>query len=129
MATVTATTTTPAGWARTALPWSWLASAALTGLLGYLLFAVSDHPEERTAGGLLLGVAVLGLVAVALTRRGAPNARRSSLAASAVAAVGGLTAALVAAGGPAGAGDLGLVGGVPLGCAVVTALLAVAVRP
>jgi hypothetical protein len=47
---VSATTTTPAGWARTALPWSWLASAALTGLLGYLLFAVSDHPEERTAG-------------------------------------------------------------------------------
>jgi hypothetical protein len=126
---VSATTTTPAGWARAALPWGWLVSATLTGLLGYLLFAVSDHPEERTAGGLLLGVAVLGLVAVALTRRSAPDARRSSLAASAVAAVGGLAAALVAAGGPAGAGDLGLVGGVPLGCAVVTALLALAVRP
>ncbi|WP_139263550.1 hypothetical protein [Geodermatophilus africanus] len=48
---MSATTTTPAGWARTALPWGWLASAALTGLLGYLLFAVSDHPEERTARG------------------------------------------------------------------------------
>ena len=123
---MSATTTTPAGWARTALPWSWVVSAALTGLLGHPLFAVSDHPEERTAGGLLLGVAVLGLVAVALTRRSAPNARRSSLPASAVAALGGLAAALVAAGGPAG--DLGLVGGAPLGCAVVTALLALAVR-
>jgi hypothetical protein len=126
---MTATTTTPGGWARTALPWGWLASAAVTGLLGYLLFAVSDHPEERTAGGLLLAVAVLALVAVALTRRGAPHARRSSLAASAVAAAGGLTAALVTAAGPAGAGDLGLVGGVPLACAAVTALLALGARP
>ena len=99
---MSATTTTPAGWARTALPWSWLASAALTGLLGYLLFAVSDRPEDRTAGGLLLGVAVLGLVAVALTRGGAPNARRSSLAASAVAAVGGVLADLTEAHGAYG---------------------------
>lgn len=126
---MSATTTTPARWARAVLPWSWLASAAATGLLGYLLFAVSDHAEERTAGGLLLGVAVLGLVAVALTRQGASNSRRSSLTASAASAVGGLTAALIAAGGPAGAGDLGLVGGVPLVCAAVTALLALGARP
>ena len=126
---MTATTTTPAHWARAALPWSWLTSAAAVGALGYLLFAVSDWPHERTAGGLLLGVAVLGLVAAVLTRRDAPRPRRSSLMTSAAVAVGGLTAALIAAGGPAGAGDLGLVGGVPLVCAAITALLALGARP
>ncbi len=126
---MTATTTTPARWPRAALPWSWLASAAVVGGLGYLLFAVSDHAHERTAGGLLLGVAVLGIVAAALTRRGAPQARRSSLTASAASALGGLAAGLVATGGPAHAGDLGLVAGVPLVCAGVTALLALRARP
>ena len=125
---MTAPTTTSARWPRTLLPWSWLASAAAVGVLGYLLFAVSDWPHERTAGGLLLGVAVLGLVASARTRRDAADPRRSSLVASAVVAVGGLAAALVAAGGPAGAGDLWLVGGVPLACAGLTALLALGVR-
>lgn len=126
---MTTTTTTPARWARAVLPWSWLASAAGTGVLGYLLFAISDHAHERTAGGLLLGVAVLGLVAAPLTRRGAPGARRSSLTASAASAVGGVTAAAVAAGGPAFPADLALVGGVPLVCAGITALLALGVRP
>ncbi len=121
---MTATTTTSARWARAVLPWSWLASAVVTGVPGYLLFAISDWPAERTAGGLLLGVAVLGLVAAALTRRGAPGARRFSLTASAAAAVGGSAAAAVAAEGPAFAADLALVGGVPLVCAGITALLA-----
>jgi hypothetical protein len=125
---MTATTTTSARWPRALLPWSWLASAAAVGVLGYLLFAVSDWPHERTAGGLLLGVAVLGLVASARTRRDAAEPRRSSLVASATVAVGGLTAALVAAAGPAGAGDLWLVGGVPLACAGLTALLALGAR-
>ncbi|MEX5721760.1 hypothetical protein [Geodermatophilus maliterrae] len=125
---MTATTTPPARWARAALPWSWLASAAVVGVLGYLLAAVSDWSHERTAGGLLLGVAVLGLVAAALTRRGTPQARRSSLIASAAVAAGGLAAGVVATGGPAGAGDLGLVAGVPLVCAGVTALLALRAR-
>ncbi|SFP70454.1 hypothetical protein SAMN05660464_3996 [Geodermatophilus dictyosporus] len=116
------TATTPRPLA--ALPWAWLASAGLVGALGYLLFAISDHAHERTAGGLLLGVAVLALVAGSLTRRGAPDARRTSLTASAAAAVGGLAAGLVAAAGPAGAGDLWLVSGVPLACAGATALLA-----
>ena len=126
---MTATTTPRAHWSRAALPWSWLASAAVVGGLGYLLFAVSDRAPERTAGGLLLAVAVLGLVAAALTRRGAPRARRTSLSASATAAVGGLAAGVVAAGGHAAAADLGLVTGVPLACAVVTALLAPRSRP
>ena len=121
---MTATTTTSARWPRALLPWSWLASAAAVGVLGYLLFAVSDWPHERTAGGLLLGVAVVGLVASPRTRWNAADPRRSSLVASATVAVGGLAAALVAAAGPAGAGDLWLVGGVPLACAGLTALLA-----
>jgi hypothetical protein len=125
---MTAMTTTSARWPRALLPWSWLASAAAVGGLGYLLFAVSDWPHERTAGGLLLGVAVLGLVASARTRRDATDPRRSSLVASAIVAVGGLAAALVAAAGPAGAGDLWLVGGVPLACAGLTALLALSAR-
>ncbi|SHN83214.1 hypothetical protein SAMN05660350_03396 [Geodermatophilus obscurus] len=125
---MTATTTTSARWPRALLPWSWLASAAAVGGLGYLLFAVSDWPHERTAGGLLLGVAVIGLVASARTRRDAADPRRSSLVASAIGAVGGLAAALVAAARPAGAGDLWLVGGVPLACAGLTALLALGAR-
>jgi len=105
---------------------AWVCSVLATGVVGWLLFAISERDGDRVAGGILLGLAVLGLVAAVAV---ASNKRRAqtlgfSMAASVVFVVGGIVAAVVAAarGNPFG-GDLLLIGGIPVVGGVVTGLL------
>jgi hypothetical protein len=106
----------------------WLASAILVGLLGWLLFAISDWPQERIAGVVLLAVALLGTIASALPGLTGITPRRLGLAVSGVFLLGGVVASLVMVSGPAGAGDLLLVLGVPAACSAVTGWIALS-RP
>jgi len=114
------------GFPRVALGLAWVCSVLATGVVGWLLFAISERDGDRVAGGILLGLAVLGLVAAVAV---ASNKRRAqtlgfSMAASVVFVVGGIVAAVVAAarGNPFG-GDLLLIGGIPVVGGVVTGLL------
>jgi peptidoglycan/LPS O-acetylase OafA/YrhL len=114
------------GFPRVALGLAWTCSALATAVVGWLLFAISERDGDRVAGGILLGVAALGLLAALAV---ASNKRRAqtlgfSMAVSVVFVVGGIVAAVVAvAGGNPFAGDLLLIGGVPVVGGVVTGLL------
>src|SRR4030095_15514247 len=111
------------GCPRVALGLAWTCSALATAVVGWLLFAISERDGDRVAGGILLGVAALGLLAALAV---ASNKRRAqtlgfSMAVSVVFVVGGIVAAVVAvAGGNPFAGDLLLIGGVPVVGGVVT---------
>lgn len=105
-----------------------LVAAAVVGVLGWLLFAVSDWSPERTAGAVLLVAAALGLAAGATGLSAGARARPLALAGAAVLVLAGVVAALVVAGGPAGAGDVVLVLGVPAVCGLVLGLLALRSR-
>jgi len=103
----------------------WAVAAVAVGALGWLWFALTDRPDARVAGYVLLAVAVIGAVAsVAVLTRQA-SARRVSLAASALFVVGGFVAAvLAAANGGTFLADLLLLGGLPIVAGVVTGLAA-----
>ncbi|SDQ48603.1 hypothetical protein [Quadrisphaera sp. DSM 44207] len=113
---------------RRALPLAWLLAATALGVLGWLLSAVSDRPQERSAGAVLLGAALVAVL-VAGAPPAAPRARATSLGASALVLLAGAAAAVAVLAGPAGAGDVALVLGVPAACALATAWLALRERP
>lgn len=85
------------------------------------MFALSERPDGRVTGGILLGVAVLGAVTAATVTM--YRARWLSLVTSAVFVLGGLTAvAITAAGGSWFVSDLLLLGGIPVAAGIVTGL-------
>jgi len=108
----------------TALGVLWILSALVVGGLGWLWFALTDEPDARIAGWLLLAVAVLGAItAVTILARGRPNQPLSMLT-SAVFVVGGIAAAVLAAvNGGSFLSDLIILGGLPIVAGVATYLL------
>ncbi len=109
----------------TALGVLWILSALVVGGLGWLWFALTEEPDARIAGWLLLAIAVLGAItAIAVIARG-ESSRPLSLLASAVFVVGGVAAAVLAAvNGGSFLSDLLLLGGLPIVAGVATLLLA-----
>jgi len=119
------------GFPRVALGPAWVCSSLAVGVLGWLLFAISDWNQDRLAGLVLLGLAVLGMIATAAV---ASNRRRAltltfSLMAGGAFVVAGVTAVvLVMARGNSFAGDLLLIGGIPAVGGLVTGLLGLRAR-
>jgi len=100
-----------------ALGLAWVFSSVAVGVIGWLLVAISDRRQDAVPGWLLLGLTMLGVVAAGAV---ASNRRRATTLAFLVLAAGGfviigIAAALVAsARGDSIAGDLLLIGGVPV---------------
>ena len=113
----------------TALGVLWILSALVVGGLGWLWFALTEEPDARIAGWLLLAVAVLGaLTAVAILARGS-SSRPLSLVTSGVFVVGGIAAAALAAmNGGSFLTDLLVLGGLPIVAGVATYLLSARVQ-
>jgi hypothetical protein len=110
---------------------AWVCSSLAVGVLGWLLFAISERRQEALAGWVLLGLAALGVVAVCAV---ASNRRRAStlafsIAASGVFVIAGIVLAIaVAAQGNTFVSDVLLVGGVPVLSGLVSGLLGVRAR-
>jgi len=113
------------GFPRIALGVGWVLAALSVGVLGWLLFGISDRPDDRVAGVVLLGAFLLGAVTAAAVLRYGYQARWLSLVTSAVFVLGGAAVAvLLSADGTPAASDLLLLGGTPVACGVATGLLA-----
>ncbi len=85
----------------------------------------SDWPDDRAAGGVLLGAFLLGAVTAAVVLFSGYQARRLSLVTSAVFVLGGAAVAvMLSAYGPSFVSDLLLFGGIPVTFGVATGLLA-----
>lgn len=120
--TISAGTTRP-GVPRGAWGFTWLLAALCAGIPGWLVFALSERPDGRLTGGILLGVAVLGAVTAAAVM--VYRARRLSLVTSAVFVLAGAAVgAITVAGGNWFVSDLLLLGGLPVVGGIVTVLLA-----
>lgn len=121
----TISTVTPgSGFPRVALGVGWALAALPAGALGWLLFAMSDRPDGRAAGGVLLGVFLLGALTAAVLFFGY-RARSLSLVTSAVFVLSGAAMAVVlAAESKIFTSDLLLLGGIPVAGGVATGLLA-----
>ena len=91
------TVTSGSGFPRVTLGVVWVLAALVVGVLGWPLNRGSDWPDDRVAGGVLLGAFLLAGAAVAV---------------------------MLSAFGPSFASDLLLFGGLPVACGVVTGLLA-----
>lgn len=114
--------TTRHGVPRGARGFTWLLAALCAGIPGYLAFALSERPDGRIAGAILLGAAVLGAVTAAAVT--AYRARRLTLVTSVAFVVAGATAVVVTvAGGDWFVGDLLLLGGLPVLAGIVTLLV------
>lgn len=105
---------------------TWLVASLVVGVLGWLLFAVSDHQPERTAGVVLLAAAVLGALTTVVVLRGRGSSPLPTVTSVAFAVAGVASAALLLL---AGDGrtvfvvDVLLAGGVPALAAVMTFLV------
>jgi hypothetical protein len=95
---------------------AWVCSSLAVGVLGWLLFAISERRQEALAGWVLLGLAALGVVAVCAV---VSNRRRASTLAFSIAA---------AAQGNTFISDLLLIGGVPVLSGLVSGLLGLRAR-
>lgn len=102
---------------------TWLLATLCAGIPGWLVFALSERPDGRLTGGILLGLAALGAVtAVAVL---VYRARVLSLATSAVFVGAGAAAVVVTVvGGDWFVGEVLLLGGLPVVGGIVTWLLA-----
>lgn len=108
---------------RVAWGFVWLLAALCVGIPGWLVLALSDRPDGRVTGGILLSLAVLGAVTAATVT--VYRARWLSLVTSTVFVLGGLTAAAItAASGGWFVSALLLLGGIPVVGGIVTWLLA-----
>lgn len=87
-------------------------AAVVVGVLGWLVFAVSDDGADRVAGAVLLACAVLAAVAAVPA-----GYRALRLLGSGALVLGGVVAAVLGAG--TGAGDLLLIGGVPVAAGIL----------
>jgi asparagine N-glycosylation enzyme membrane subunit Stt3 len=119
------------GFPRLAVGLAWVCSSLAVGVLGWLLFAISERNPDRLAGLVLLGLALLGLVAAGAV---VSNRRRAltltfSLAASGAFVITGIAAVvIVAAQGDSFAGDLLLIGGIPVVGGMVSGVLGLRAR-
>jgi hypothetical protein len=115
------------GFPRLALGLAWLIASLAVGVLGWLLLAVSDRRDDAAPGWLLLGAAVLGLVAggAVASNRGKIWTLTWSLVVSAVFVVAGAAAVGIAVAGSDAVfvSDLLLFGGVPVVGGLVTGVL------
>jgi hypothetical protein len=125
-------TPTPAPrWARITLALVWACSSLAVGVLGWLLFAISDRREVGGAGIVLLVLAALAAVvagAVAAARLAARTLTASLVLSAAFVVAGIAVAAFVAAGTDAFAADLLLIGGIPVVAGVVSGVLGLRAR-
>ncbi len=120
--TISAGTTRP-GVPRGARGFTWLLAALCAGIPGWLVFALSERPDGRLTGGILLGVAALGAVTAAAVV--VYRARWLSLVTSAIFVVAGAAVVtLMVTGDNRSVGDLLLLGGLPVVGGIVTLLLA-----
>jgi hypothetical protein len=117
---------------RLALGLAWLVASLAVGALGWLLLAVSDRRDDAPLGWLLLGAAVLGLVAagaVASNRRRVLTLRWSVIVSGLFTTIGILTAIATALiPDPTFLSDLLLLGGIPLAGGLVTGVLGLRAR-
>ena len=105
---------------------TWLAAAAVVAVPAFMLAAVSDRPDDGTAG-LVLSVLVATGIALGAWLLASPSAwaRRGSLLTS----VGWLVGAALVYPTQDFAADAAWAAGVPVLAAVVTAVLALRARP
>jgi len=119
------TVTSGSGFPRVTLGVVWVLAALVVGVLGWPLNRGSDWPDDRVAGGVLLGAFLLGVVTAGAVLHYGYQARWLSLGTSAVFVIAGAAVAvMLSAFGPSFASDLLLFGGLPVACGVVTGLLA-----
>jgi hypothetical protein len=119
------------GFPRVALGLAWVCSSLAVGVLGWLLFAISDWRQDRLTGLVLLGLAILGVVAasaVASNRRRALTLTFSIVASGAFVVAGAVAVILVVANGNSFVGDLLLIGGIPAVGGLVSGLLGLRAR-
>jgi len=119
------------GFPRVALGLAWVCSSLAVGIPGWLLFASSDWREDRLAGLVLLGLAILGVVAasaVASNRRRALTLTFSIVASGAFVVAGAVAVILVVVNGNSFVGDLLLIGGIPAVGGLVGGLLGLRAR-
>jgi hypothetical protein len=114
------------GFPRVALGLAWMGSSLASGVLGWQLLAIADQHEDVLMAWVLLGLAMLGVVAVGAV---VSNRRRSltltySIVASGVFVIAGVgTMAIAAARGQSGADDRLLIGAVSIVGGVLSGLL------
>ena len=111
------------GFPRLALGLAWICASVAVGVVGWILLAVCDRRADAAPGWVLIGLAILGLVAAGavISNRRRVVTLTFSMLASATFLLGGLVAAIVAATRDnAFAADVVLIGGVPLVGAVIT---------
>jgi hypothetical protein len=119
------------GFPRVALGLAWMGSSLASGVLGWQLLAIADRREDVLPAWVLLGLAMLGVVAVGAV---ASNRRRAltltfSILSSGVFVIAGVVAiAIVVARGQSGADDLLLIGALSLVGGVVSGLLGLRAR-
>jgi hypothetical protein len=115
------------GFPRLALGLAWLVASLAVGVLGWLLFAVSDRPDDAPLSWLFLGAAGFGLiaaVAVASNRRRGVTLRWSVIVSGLFVLVGILAVVTMAiVSDSTFVSDLLLLGGVPLAGGLVTGVL------
>jgi hypothetical protein len=108
-----------------------MGSSLASGVLGWQLLAIADRREDVLPAWVLLGLAMLGVVAVGAV---ASNRRRAltltfSILSSGVFVIAGVVAiAIVVARGQSGADDLLLIGALSLVGGVVSGLLGLRAR-
>jgi hypothetical protein len=123
---ISQTITAGRGFPRLALGLAWLASALAVGAIGWLLVAITDRRGDSLPGWLLLGLAALGLVALAgvVSNRHRDVTLSFSMVASAAFVLVGMAAVILAvARGGSFVDDLLLVGGIPVVAGLVTGQL------
>jgi cell division protein FtsW (lipid II flippase) len=119
------------GFPRVASGPAWMGSTLASGFLGWQLLAIADRHEDVLLAWFLLGLAMLGVVAVGAVTS---NRRRwltltFSIVASSVFVIAGVVAmAIVAARGQSGVDDRLLIGALSIVSGVVSGLLGLRAR-